>query len=440
MPDHDGGWDDHQVQTGDARAVLIGSSTFDDSGLTAIPVVKRCLDDLRHVLTADGLVHPDHCAVLLDEAGLPELGRKLIAGLAGAEDLLIVYYVGHGLIGRRGELYLGMRATDVAYPEHGSLPWTTLHDRIADSPARTKIVILDCCFSGRALGETLSDPVSVVRGQLEIEGTCLLTSAQRNQVALVLPNEPHTSFTGRLLDILTNGIEGGGEFLTVDEVYRALVSRMTGAGLSTPEKLGTRTADRFRIARNAAARDTAESLEDLLEQTIALAMARGWANFRAESQDLADRHTDLLGAEHPNTLRARRIALVSRGASGDPTAAELLTELVAAHIRVLGPSHPDTLRARRSLAMAVGESGDRALAIEMLRVLLPHCRTVFGGEDDATCRTQHVLARYLAEAGARPEAVALLEEVVAIRERVWGHDYPTSRSARLDLRTLTTNG
>jgi hypothetical protein len=143
---------------------------------------------------------------------------------------------GHGIVGCRLELCLGMPHSDWSEPAFGSLSCDALRDRVLDSPAATKVVILDCCYSGRAGSTALSDDVGSIVCQLGVDGTYPLTSVHSNQVSLALPDEDHTAFTGRLLRLLTNGIPGGPELLTVDDLYRQLLATMTREGLPAPER------------------------------------------------------------------------------------------------------------------------------------------------------------------------------------------------------------
>src|SRR5262249_16910550 len=110
----------------------------------------------------------------------------------------------------------------------------------------------DCCFSGRVVTDTMADPVSEMIGQVEVDGTYVLASAQRDQVTLVLPGEKHTAFTERLLKLLHDGVPGGPELLTIDDLYRRLLSTMIAEGLSQPQRRSVRTADLLALARNRA--------------------------------------------------------------------------------------------------------------------------------------------------------------------------------------------
>ncbi|GLW93968.1 caspase family protein [Actinokineospora globicatena] len=419
---------------GKSRAVLIGTSTYSDDGLPDIPQVGPGLAQLGRLFTDLGLVQG--CDLLLDQPSVPTLGRGLRAAMDQAEDLLLVYYIGHGLIGRQHELYLGMRDSEVDHPDFGSLSYTSLRERVLDSPATVKIVILDCCFSGRALGSALAAPVD----ELAIDGTYLMTSAARDKVSLVLPGEEYTAFTGRFLRLLTNGIPGHGDHVTIDEVYRELLRIMTAGNLPRPQKRGTRTADQFRIP-NRAAVISPEYLREQVNAVVAKARAEGWAAAVDALVELHDRQVDTLPADAPDVLRTRSHVLFARAAAGGAKAAATdLAALLTTQVTAQGEHHPDSLRTRHYLAICVGESESPAAAVPLLRLLTPVQRTVLGYDDEDTCRTQHALGRYLFRSGEREEAAVVLAEVLAVRERVLAAADPLLAQTRRDLDLVRGSG
>ncbi|MBO3748167.1 tetratricopeptide repeat protein [Streptosporangiaceae bacterium NEAU-GS5] len=238
-----------------SRVVLIGTTRYRDAKLPDLPAVQHSLTDLAATLTnpISGIVGPEHCSVLLDEGDLRELGRQIREQASAAEDLLVVYYVGHGLVGGgRHDLYLALCDSELDAPEYNSLEYDKLRGTVLQSPATNKIVILDCCFSGRALADAMADPATVVLGQLDVQGTYVLTSAPRDRVALSLAGERHTAFTGRLIKLLQNGIVGESEFLSIESLYGRLRSIMRAEALPLPEKRATRTAELIALGRNRA--------------------------------------------------------------------------------------------------------------------------------------------------------------------------------------------
>ncbi|WP_206787016.1 caspase domain-containing protein [Amycolatopsis sp. MtRt-6] len=425
----------------ESRVVLIGTSQYTDERLPPIPVVEQCLNDLRDVFTDPdhGLVQAEHCTVLLDEPDIAQLGRRIREAMTGATGLLVVYFVGHGIIGRRHELYLGLPDSDLEHPTFGSLSYDALRDQILDSPARTKVVILDSCYSGRAMGETLADPVGAVVGQLDIDGTYLMTSAQRDQVALVLDGEPHTAFTGRLLRVLKTGIPEAGEFLTVDDVYQHLSTMMAAAGLPRPQKRGSQNSGRFRIARNHAI--SAESEEDLdtrIAEIVRRGRAESWQKQLPDLEKILARQQAILGDRNVKVWRTEQLIAHAIGEGGDPAeASERLRKLHALQTAELGDEHADTLRSRHLLAVNLGEAGLREDAITLLRTLLPDLRRVSGHLDPACWRAQHVLAVNLALTGQTEESAALLKELLVMQKVHLGEDAPQTAWVRRDLTLLS---
>ncbi|MGW5743777.1 caspase, EACC1-associated type [Amycolatopsis sp. NPDC003861] len=425
---------------GESRVVLIGTSQYTDERLPPIPVVEQCLNDMREVFTDPdhGLVQGEHCTVLLDEPDIAQLGRRIREAMAGATGLLVVYFVGHGIIGRRHELYLGLPDSDLEHPTFGSLSYDALRDQILDSPARTKVVILDSCYSGRAMGETLADPVGAVVGQLDIDGTYLMTSAQRDQVALVLDGEPHTAFTGRLLRVLKTGIPEAGEYLTVDDVFQHLSATMTAAGLPRPQKRGSQNSGRFRIARNhAISAENEEDLDRRITEVVRRGRAVSWQQQLPDLQKILARQQAILGDRHAKVWRTEQLVAHAIGEGGDPSAAvDRLRNLLARQSAELGDEHTDTLRSRHLLAVNLGESGLREEAVGMLRALLPEVRRILGHRAPDALRTHHVLAINLALLGHTDESVALLRENLALQEIPQSSDAAEVLRIRRDLTLL----
>ncbi|MCU4749908.1 caspase domain-containing protein [Streptomyces sp. G-5] len=241
------------VDPGRSRVVLVGVPTYDDPELPDVPVVANNIFDLHRVLTHPGLggFDPVHCAVVPPTAGLAEVGTLVGQAAADAEDLLLFYYSGHGLLSvRRRELYLALSSTRREQLPFTALPFDAVREVFLDSRAAIKAVILDSCFSGRAIGETLADDDAAVLGQLEVAGTYIMTAAPANRTALILPGEKHTAFTERLLRVMRSGIAGAGHVISLGDIYRHLHFQLRAEGLPSPQQNGTETADQLGILQN----------------------------------------------------------------------------------------------------------------------------------------------------------------------------------------------
>ena len=154
------------------------------------------------------------------------------------------------------------------------------------------------------------------------------------------------------------------------------------------------------------------------------------------SQLIADAYAEdaAYGAEHPETLAARRDLAGWTGRAGDAAGArDQLAALLPIHERIQGPEHPDTLVVRHELAVWTGEAGDAAGARDQYAALLPVRERVLGPGHPHTLAARNNLARWTGEAGdaagARDQYAALLP----VRERVLGPGHPDTLRTRNNL-------
>ena len=143
-----------------ARVVLIGASKYET--MEDLPAVEHNLGGLRDLFTAPDIwgLPPEHCSVVLNPAFAVEAMETLHTAAAAATSALVVYFAGHGLLDARGDLYLVPGGAD-----HQRIFRGIRYDDVrrelldtADCPA--KVVILDCCYSGRALEGRQSAPAA----------------------------------------------------------------------------------------------------------------------------------------------------------------------------------------------------------------------------------------------------------------------------------------
>jgi TPR repeat protein len=272
-----------------SRAVLIGVSEFADQNLPDLPSVRNNLTALATVLTSQwsiGLAR-ERCEVVLNPPDVASVGARLDAAAQQAEDLLLVYYAGHGLLDSRGELYLSLPGTRSDNPQWAGLGCNRIREVIADSAADNRVLILDCCFSGRAV-EAMADPQSVVSGQIEISGTYTLASTSSNMPAHAPEGAHHTVFTGALLDVLRGGVPDAQELLSLGAIYRQLLRSLSAKGRPRPQQRSTLTTDTLALAHNRWGAEPISLDEGPAAPDVEALVERAWALYKQD---------DLAGAE-----------------------------------------------------------------------------------------------------------------------------------------------
>ncbi|MFI1730502.1 esterase-like activity of phytase family protein [Streptomyces acidicola] len=232
-----------------ARSVclLIGVDAYSGSahdGLEKLNSVKHNLAGLRKVfLDQDIGGFPEGRVITLpNPAEAPEIMDAVEEAGARAEDTLIVYYAGHGLLGTDQRLYLTLPKSRLGRPA-GWVDTRHLRGAIEKSSARRVVLILDCCFSGKWIrdeGESYSAPDSAELAlstltQLDA-GTYALTSTAHNRLSHAPDPDRCSAFTGALVDVLSKGDTGGGEVLTLGEVFRLVRKKMSTLKLTEPQE------------------------------------------------------------------------------------------------------------------------------------------------------------------------------------------------------------
>lgn len=221
-----------------SRALIVGSGRhLPGSTLPDVPAVEETVRELSRILVERCGLRPEHLRSLTDPEDPRVVGTALRDVAAEAADVLLVYYVGHGLVSSGNELYLATRATDdpVAGLTFNALPYQAVREALSDCRARSVVVVLDCCFAGRAKG-AFGTAAAHAFELASLGGTYVLTSASADEQALAPAGARYTAFTGALLSFLREGDPAGPPDLTVEDAYRHLRRALPAQGLPEPHQ------------------------------------------------------------------------------------------------------------------------------------------------------------------------------------------------------------
>ncbi|MET7393971.1 caspase family protein [Dactylosporangium sp. NPDC005572] len=283
--------------------MLIGTSRYAHDDLPDQPVVRNNLTDLAAVLTDPefGVLPAEHCMVVHDETNLTFIGRQLRSAASAATDLLLVYYAGHGCLHPRlHTLHLALPETDPDDLGFSAVAIDVLKDSIARSPARSKVLIIDSCFSGRAFTGHLASTADRVRAQIAVRGTYTFASAAGNTAAVVMPGERHTAFTGRLLRLLRHGVPDGPAELDLELLYGRIDQLMLAESLPRPERFVVGDIGRLVLAGNRAYVPEPPPGSDAERPDVGLR----WAVFTRAPGTMSDYGVVASGADLPGDLAA----------------------------------------------------------------------------------------------------------------------------------------
>ncbi|WP_425566892.1 caspase, EACC1-associated type [Sphaerisporangium flaviroseum] len=458
------------------RALLIGTGSHGgESDLPAVPAVEQTLVDLRSALVERCGLRPEAVQVLRDPPTPVEMGEAIGTVVEQATELVIFYYVGHGLVSTTGALHLAARNTDrrPTHLRHTALPYGTVREYLLESRARSCVVILDCCFSGRAAGG-LGDPADEVVNLAQVAGGFVLTSAGYDEMALAPPGRVHTAFSGELLRLLTDGDPAGPSSFTWHDTYRYLSRVLPAQGFPRPRCRATGSVGDLVIALNPAYRppvgvdtslpstpDDGESLADVCPYKGLAAFERADAPWffgrerltTALTGSLAARYDDAgplmvvgaSGAGKSSLLRAGLVPALARGALGvpgsaswpclvfNPTAdpmAALAHQVASLTGAAAEPFTDEPARLGSALRAALRQqAGDGGSAGARVVLVVDQFEEIFTQCDDEQARRAFIQALYNAAAGDGGEPSALV--AIGVRADFYGQcaAYPELLSA-----------
>ena len=222
---------------GQRLALIIGNSTYLDGALSRLLSPDADVGALGEVLLDPELGGFDDVNVLVNMSS--HIIRRSIASFfskKSREDLLVLYFSGHGVLDDQGHLHLAVRDTDSKLLRGTAISANFITDEMNNSRSQRQVLILDCCHSGAFARGTKGRPGASVGTASAFEGTgygrVVLTASDATQYAWegeqVIGEAENSLFTHYILQ----GIKGGEADLnrdgqiTIDELYDYVYERV----------------------------------------------------------------------------------------------------------------------------------------------------------------------------------------------------------------------
>ncbi len=241
-------------------ALLVGVSDYQpESGLPALPNAANDPQAMKRVLEAAEIGGFDEARLLLNPARQElEMAIYELFVNRAADDVLLFYFSGHGVLDQNYNLYLTVpktqkdRAGAVIPPTAVAASYlqaqmnNTLSERVA--------TVLDCCFSGK-FGEGLTAKDG---GSLDLEqflggpGRAILTSSNSTQYSFQQKNAELSIYTQFLVEGLETGAADRDQdgWISADELHRYASEKVCEqAPAMTPQFFPVRDGHRIKLAR-----------------------------------------------------------------------------------------------------------------------------------------------------------------------------------------------
>ena len=130
-------------------ALIIGNNKYDDPKLAQLKTPAADSQALAKVLDDKTIGAFDAVTPLINQ-NETRVRRAISEFLTDKkpDDLVMLYFSGHGILDDRGRLYLALKDTQVNLLKATSLPSSFLTDEMDSCRSKRQILILDCCHSG----------------------------------------------------------------------------------------------------------------------------------------------------------------------------------------------------------------------------------------------------------------------------------------------------
>lgn len=208
-------------------ALLIGVSEY-GAGLNQLPKAVEDIEAMKVTLQQPDLGGFAEVKVLPNpDTMMMQLEIERLFADRTRDDLVLLFFSGHGVKDDRGNLYFATSITrknaEGELLKSTAVPATFVHDIMSNSRSRRQVIILDCCFSGAfAKGLAAKDDGMVnIKEQLGGEGRVVLTSSASTQYSFESTGADLSIYTRYLVEGIRSGAadEDSDGFVSVEELH-----------------------------------------------------------------------------------------------------------------------------------------------------------------------------------------------------------------------------
>ncbi|NOH02308.1 MAG: hypothetical protein HND47_10305 [Chloroflexi bacterium] len=231
-------------------ALIIGNTEYADLGLARLTTPGRDAEEFARVLADKLLCAFDEVIPKINE---PEhVLRRVIGSFFNnkdPDDLLVLYFSGHGVRDEIGKFYLAVKDTVRSELLSTAIPSEFIRDAMDRSRSRRQVLILDCCNSGAvAHGTKAATEISMgTASAFEAGyGRVILTASDVNQYAWeggeIIGNTDKSLFTHYLVEGLRGPADQDGDgSISVDDLYEYAYEKIKSVtSKQTPSKFSSK--------------------------------------------------------------------------------------------------------------------------------------------------------------------------------------------------------
>lgn len=241
-------------------AIIIGNTEYSDPGLAQLTAPGKDAEDFARVLKDTEIGAFDQVNIVLNQSSSASIEAiDEFFDQRMPDDLLVLYFSGHGVRDELGALYLAVKNTIRSRLRSTAIKSDYIREAMDQSRSRRQVLVLDCCNSGAfAQGTKAATGVSIGTASAFEGGfgRVILTASDSTQFAWegdkVIGETDNSLFTHYLVEGLEGKADRNGDGqITVDELYDYAYEKVRLATpKQTPSKFSTRQQGEIVLRQN----------------------------------------------------------------------------------------------------------------------------------------------------------------------------------------------
>jgi uncharacterized caspase-like protein len=302
-----------ELSPGKRYALVIGNSNYRDERLADLKSSIVDAERFARVLADPNLGAFTHVETLINKThDVIENAIEKFFNNKLREDMLLLYFSGHGIKSQGGQLFLAAQNTSSDLLRSTGVSANFIKENMGESNSQRQVLILDCCYGGaivegsksnNALGQSIN---SVLSFQPTGFGRIIITASEAMQYAFdgkhVEGMTQNSAFTRHLIEGLETGradTDNNG-LIDIDELYQYAYKHVTPQ--QTPNITSTAQEGRMYIGLNPNPAVQMAELSDQLQQAML-------SETRLHRQGAVSELTRMLRSPDPSVMMAAEIAL-----------------------------------------------------------------------------------------------------------------------------------
>jgi tetratricopeptide (TPR) repeat protein len=240
--------------THNRQALIVASYQYQDPDLRQLVAPAQDAQTLARVLKAPAIGGFEVQTLLNEPAHKINQAIETFFTDRKRDDLLLLYFSGHGIKDDWGRLYFATTDTHYKTLRTTAIPASFINDVMNDNRSR-QVLLLDCCYSG-AFARTKADKIVGIQEQVGGRGRVVLTSSNAVQYSFegdeIKGEGVHSIFTR----VLVRGLETGEAdrdrdgHISLDELYEYVYDHVVDETPKQRPQMFATVEGKIFIARN----------------------------------------------------------------------------------------------------------------------------------------------------------------------------------------------